>query len=113
MCVLSTQRAFTLGVKLYDNGDYEGAVVLFEEALEEYYRADVECRALCQGPHRFEDHDHILYHYSLYELISGTTTTQRPFGTRFFFIGYLCLLTRYPGKLLNNPNCCCGPGIAR
>lgn len=68
------QRAFSAGVRLYDRGNYEGAVLLFEEALEEYYRADEECRALCQGPQRFDNHDHLLYRYSLYELISDHFT---------------------------------------
>ncbi|XP_071764660.2 prolyl 3-hydroxylase 2 isoform X1 [Centroberyx gerrardi] len=68
------QRSFTAGVRLYDKGDYEGAIVLFEEALVEYYKADVECRALCQGPQRFEGHDHLLYRYSLQELISDHFT---------------------------------------
>lgn len=65
------QRAFTEAVALYDAGDYEGAVTLFEEALVEYYKADVECRALCQGPQKFEGHDHLRYRYSLHELVSG------------------------------------------
>ncbi|KAM4628667.1 prolyl 3-hydroxylase 2 [Polymixia lowei] len=68
------QRSFTAGVRLYDKADYEGAIVLFEEALVEYYKADVECRALCQGPQRFEGHDHLLYRYSLHELISDHFT---------------------------------------
>ncbi|XP_066503478.1 prolyl 3-hydroxylase 2 [Hoplias malabaricus] len=68
------QKAFSAGVKLYDNGDYEGAVVLFEEALTEYYKADAECRALCEGPQRFEEQDHMLYRYSLTELISDHYT---------------------------------------
>uniref|UniRef100_A0A8C7FIJ1 procollagen-proline 3-dioxygenase n=1 Tax=Oncorhynchus kisutch TaxID=8019 RepID=A0A8C7FIJ1_ONCKI len=64
------QSSFSAGVKLYDSADYKGAIALFEEALQEYYRADVECRALCQGPQRFEEQDHVLYRYSLYELVS-------------------------------------------
>ena len=60
-------------MRLYDDGDYEGAIVMLEKALVEYYRADVKCRALCQGPQRFEGHDHLLYRYSLHELISGET----------------------------------------
>ncbi|XP_072516862.1 prolyl 3-hydroxylase 2 [Salminus brasiliensis] len=68
------QRAFAAGVKLYDKGDYEEAVALFEEALTEYYKADVECRALCEGPQRFEEQDHVLYRYSLYELVSDHYT---------------------------------------
>lgn len=66
-----SQHSFTAAVSLYDKGDYKGAIALFEEALVEYYKADVECRALCQGPQRFEGHDHLRYHYSLHELISG------------------------------------------
>ncbi|GLD50095.1 prolyl 3-hydroxylase 2 [Lates japonicus] len=72
------QYSFTAAVALYVKGDYEGAIVLFEEALTEYYEADVECRALCQGPQRFEGHDHLRYRYSLHELISDHTITGRP-----------------------------------
>ncbi|XP_076009315.1 prolyl 3-hydroxylase 2 [Genypterus blacodes] len=68
------QRSFTMAVGLYDKDDYEGAIAMFEEALEEYYKADVECRALCQGPQRFEGHDHLRYRYSLHELISDHYT---------------------------------------
>ncbi|KAM9831600.1 prolyl 3-hydroxylase 2 [Neosynchiropus ocellatus] len=68
------QQAFSAAVKLYDAGDYEGAIHLFEGALVEYYKADVECRALCQGPQRFEGHDHIRYRYSLHELVSDHFT---------------------------------------
>uniref|UniRef100_A0A4W5P6A1 procollagen-proline 3-dioxygenase n=1 Tax=Hucho hucho TaxID=62062 RepID=A0A4W5P6A1_9TELE len=68
------QRSFSAGVKLYDSADYKGAIALFEEALQEYYRADVECRALCQGPQRFEAQEHVLYRYSLYELVSDHFT---------------------------------------
>uniref|UniRef100_A0A3Q1H005 procollagen-proline 3-dioxygenase n=1 Tax=Acanthochromis polyacanthus TaxID=80966 RepID=A0A3Q1H005_9TELE len=68
------QRSFTAAVRLYDKGDYEAALGLFEEALVEYYKADVECRALCQGPQRFEGHDHLRYRYSLHELVSDHYT---------------------------------------
>uniref|UniRef100_A0A674CMM8 procollagen-proline 3-dioxygenase n=1 Tax=Salmo trutta TaxID=8032 RepID=A0A674CMM8_SALTR len=68
------QRSFSAGVKLYDKANYEEAISLFEEALQEYYRADVECRALCQGPQRFEEQDHVLYRYSLYQLVSDHFT---------------------------------------
>ncbi|XP_029355306.1 prolyl 3-hydroxylase 2 isoform X2 [Echeneis naucrates] len=68
------QHSFTAAVRLYDSGDYEGAIALFEDALAEYYKADVECRALCQGPQRFEGHDHLRYRYSLHELVSDHFT---------------------------------------
>uniref|UniRef100_A0A8C1RF14 procollagen-proline 3-dioxygenase n=1 Tax=Cyprinus carpio TaxID=7962 RepID=A0A8C1RF14_CYPCA len=68
------QKAFFAGVKLYDKGNYEESVTLFEEALTEYYHADVECRALCEGPQHFEEQKHVLYKYNLYELISDHYT---------------------------------------
>ncbi|XP_049321333.1 prolyl 3-hydroxylase 2 isoform X1 [Astyanax mexicanus] len=68
------QASFSAGVKLYDEGQYEEAVALFEEALTEYYKADVECRALCEGPQRFEEQDHVLYRYGLFELVSDHYT---------------------------------------
>uniref|UniRef100_A0A672JP59 procollagen-proline 3-dioxygenase n=1 Tax=Salarias fasciatus TaxID=181472 RepID=A0A672JP59_SALFA len=68
------QHSFTAAVRLYDKGDYDAAVSLFEDALLEYYKADVECRALCQGPQKFEGHDHLRYRYSLHELISDHFT---------------------------------------
>ncbi|XP_004570276.2 prolyl 3-hydroxylase 2 isoform X1 [Maylandia zebra] len=68
------QRSFTAAVQLYDKGDYEGATALFEEALVEYYKADVDCRALCQGPQKFEGQDHLRYRYSLHEVVSDHFT---------------------------------------
>uniref|UniRef100_A0A8C9TKI5 procollagen-proline 3-dioxygenase n=1 Tax=Scleropages formosus TaxID=113540 RepID=A0A8C9TKI5_SCLFO len=64
------QKAFTMGVKHYDSGDYEKAIEHFEEALLEYFNADVECRVLCEGPQKFADNEHLHYRPSLYELIS-------------------------------------------
>lgn len=71
---LYVQKAFTAAVQLYDNGNYEASVTLFEEALTEYYKADTECRVLCEGPQSFKDHDHVHYRYTISELISGTNT---------------------------------------
>uniref|UniRef100_A0A671YZ05 procollagen-proline 3-dioxygenase n=1 Tax=Sparus aurata TaxID=8175 RepID=A0A671YZ05_SPAAU len=68
------QRSFAAAVKLYNSGDYEAAIGLFEEALTEYYKADVECRALCHWPQRFEGYDYLRYRYSLYEVISDHFT---------------------------------------
>ncbi|XP_076134556.1 prolyl 3-hydroxylase 2 [Alosa pseudoharengus] len=68
------QKAFAEGVKLYEQGEYGKAIPFFEEALTQYFKADVECRALCEGPQRFVEQDHVLYRYSLYELISDHYT---------------------------------------
>ncbi|GAA6110114.1 prolyl 3-hydroxylase 2 [Tachysurus ichikawai] len=71
---LYVQSAFTAAVQLYDNGDFEESVTLFEKALAEYYKSDAECRVLCEGPQSFRDHDHVLYRYTLSELISDHYT---------------------------------------
>ncbi|XP_062868503.1 prolyl 3-hydroxylase 2 [Trichomycterus rosablanca] len=68
------ERAFSAGVQLYNDGNYEEAVALFEEALTKYYKADIDCRALCDGPQHFSEQDHVLYRYSLTELISDHYT---------------------------------------
>ncbi|XP_031431303.1 prolyl 3-hydroxylase 2 isoform X1 [Clupea harengus] len=68
------QKAFAEGVKLYEQDQYGEAITFFEEALTQYFKADLECRALCEGPQRFVEQDHVLYRYSLYELISDHYT---------------------------------------
>uniref|UniRef100_A0A8D0CBJ1 procollagen-proline 3-dioxygenase n=1 Tax=Scleropages formosus TaxID=113540 RepID=A0A8D0CBJ1_SCLFO len=67
---IDREAPFTMGVKHYDSGDYEKAIEHFEEALLEYFNADVECRVLCEGPQKFADNEHLHYRPSLYELIS-------------------------------------------
>lgn len=74
------QRSFTVAVQRYERGDYDGAVALFEEALGEYFKADVECRALCQSPQRFEGYDFLRYRYSLHEVVSGERQTHLTLG---------------------------------
>uniref|UniRef100_A0A8C3B221 procollagen-proline 3-dioxygenase n=1 Tax=Cyclopterus lumpus TaxID=8103 RepID=A0A8C3B221_CYCLU len=68
------QRSFAAAVSLYEKGEHEGAIALFEEAVVEYYKADSECRALCQWPQRFEGHDYLRYRYSLHEVVSDHFT---------------------------------------
>lgn len=71
-------------MRRYERGDYHGAAALFEEALEEYFKADVECRALCQSPQRFEGYDFLRYRYSLHEVVSGEHQTIRTNLHRLF-----------------------------
>ena len=78
--LLCLQKAFAEGVKLYEQDQYGEAITFFEEALTQYFKADLECRALCEGPQRFVEQDHVLYRYSLYELISGETPEDSPGG---------------------------------
>ncbi|CAH2247964.1 prolyl 3-hydroxylase 2 [Pelobates cultripes] len=58
------------GVKLYDTEQYRLAIERFEEALKQYYQADAECRAMCAGPHKFDEYEYVEYSASLYEAIA-------------------------------------------
>ncbi|XP_075058400.1 prolyl 3-hydroxylase 2 [Mixophyes fleayi] len=58
------------GVKLYDKEQYEQAIKHFEEALKGYYKADVECRAMCWGPQKFDEYEYVDYSATLYEVIA-------------------------------------------
>lgn len=101
-CFAPSQRSFAAAVKLYDKGDFEAAIVVFEEALVEYYKADVQCRALCQWPQKFEGYDYLRYRYSLYEVISGKTGEVLSLEKEGFFLAgcyYSATLVyhRWPG----------------
>lgn len=61
---------YRAGVRYYDAEQYLQAINYFEGALVGYYRADEECRLLCQGPQRFEEYDYLGYNANLYEAIS-------------------------------------------
>ncbi|XP_069830514.1 prolyl 3-hydroxylase 2 [Dendropsophus ebraccatus] len=58
------------GIKLYDQGQYKQAIKHFEDALKGYYRADVECRAMCGGPQKFTEYEYVDYSATLYEGIA-------------------------------------------
>lgn len=102
MCLpVPSQRCFAAAVKLYDQGDFAAAIAEFEEALLEYFRADVECRALCQWPQKFEGYDYLRYRYSLYEVVSGKTgevlycISKRAFSTNQGW-RWRCVFTPHP-----------------
>lgn len=68
---VSLQENYNAGVKHYENDDFEPAIKHFEKALREYFKEDMECRALCEGPQRFEEYEYLEYKAGLYEAIAG------------------------------------------
>ena len=68
---VSLQESYNAGVKHYEADDFEAAIKYFEQALREYYNEDMECRALCEGPQRFEEYEYLRYKGGLYEAIAG------------------------------------------
>lgn len=65
------QESYNAGVKHYEVDDFELAIKYFEQALREYFSEDMECRALCEGPQRFEEYEYLGYKAGLYEAIAG------------------------------------------
>ncbi|XP_059247273.1 prolyl 3-hydroxylase 2 [Mustela nigripes] len=63
-------ESYSAGVKHYEADDFELAIKYFEQALREYYSEDTECRALCEGPQRFEEYEYLGYKAGLYEAIA-------------------------------------------
>ncbi|KAG8581539.1 hypothetical protein GDO81_007716 [Engystomops pustulosus] len=61
---------YQTGIKLYDQEQYEQAIKHFEEALKGYYHADVECRAMCAGPQKFDEYEYVDYSATLFEGIA-------------------------------------------
>ncbi|KAL6035405.1 hypothetical protein STEG23_036429, partial [Scotinomys teguina] len=63
-------ESYNAGVKHYEADDFEAAIKYFEQALREYFNEDMECRALCEGPQRFEEYEYLGYKGGLYEAIA-------------------------------------------
>ncbi|CAD7690892.1 unnamed protein product [Nyctereutes procyonoides] len=64
------KESYSAGVKYYEADDFELAIKYFEQALREYFNEDMECRALCEGPQRFEEYEYLGYKAGLYEAIA-------------------------------------------
>ncbi|XP_048844460.1 prolyl 3-hydroxylase 2 isoform X2 [Brienomyrus brachyistius] len=64
------QHVFLVGVEHYRKGDHEEAVRHFERALVEYYKADMECRVLCEDQQNFGEQTSSAFWNNVYQLIS-------------------------------------------
>uniref|UniRef100_A0A8C3HB73 procollagen-proline 3-dioxygenase n=1 Tax=Chrysemys picta bellii TaxID=8478 RepID=A0A8C3HB73_CHRPI len=61
---------FRLGVKFYTEEQPQPAILHLEKALEEYFVADTECRALCEGPYDYEGYNYLEYNADLVQAIT-------------------------------------------
>ncbi|XP_075762972.1 prolyl 3-hydroxylase 1 isoform X2 [Pelodiscus sinensis] len=61
---------FRLGVKFYTEEQPQAAILHLEKALEEYFVADAECRALCEGPYDYEGYNYLEYNADLVQAIT-------------------------------------------
>uniref|UniRef100_A0A6J0UUQ0 procollagen-proline 3-dioxygenase n=1 Tax=Pogona vitticeps TaxID=103695 RepID=A0A6J0UUQ0_9SAUR len=60
---------FRLGVSYYTEEDPQAAIVHLEKALEDYWAADAECRALCEGAYDYDGYNYLDYTADLYQAI--------------------------------------------
>nr|XP_020770327.1 prolyl 3-hydroxylase 1 [Odocoileus virginianus texanus] len=61
---------FRLGVRLYSEEQPQEAVPHLEAALREYFVADEECRALCEGPYDYDGYNYLEYNADLFQAIT-------------------------------------------
>ncbi|XP_043917827.1 prolyl 3-hydroxylase 1 [Protopterus annectens] len=61
---------FRLGVMLYTDEDFTSAADHFEKALEKYFVANEECRAMCEGPYDYEGYNYMDYNADLFQSVT-------------------------------------------
>ncbi|XP_019396904.1 PREDICTED: prolyl 3-hydroxylase 1 [Crocodylus porosus] len=64
------QTKFRLGVRFYMEEQPAAAILHLEKALEEYFVADAECRALCEGPYDYEGYNYLEYSADLFQAMT-------------------------------------------
>nr|XP_020026617.1 prolyl 3-hydroxylase 1 isoform X2 [Castor canadensis] len=64
------KHEFRLGVRLYSEEQPQEAVIHLEAALQEYFVADEECRALCEGPYDYDGYNYLDYNADLFQAIT-------------------------------------------
>ncbi|MGH0126939.1 UNVERIFIED_CONTAM: hypothetical protein FKN15_029996 [Acipenser sinensis] len=62
---------FRQGVKLYTDDQFQPAIEPFERALEAYFSADLECRAICEGAYDYDGYNYLEYSADLFQAITG------------------------------------------
>ncbi|NWR79272.1 P3H1 hydroxylase, partial [Centropus unirufus] len=68
--LIPSQKEFRLGVRFYSEEQPAAAILHLEKALEEYFVADAECRALCEGPYDYEGYNYLEYNADLFQAIT-------------------------------------------
>uniref|UniRef100_A0A4W3GM17 procollagen-proline 3-dioxygenase n=1 Tax=Callorhinchus milii TaxID=7868 RepID=A0A4W3GM17_CALMI len=63
-------ESFRAGVRLYTDEQFLASIELFEKALVQYLQADMECRALCEGPYLFDGYSYMEYNADLFQAIT-------------------------------------------
>lgn len=51
--------------------EFSLAIEHFETAMEEYFAADLECRALCEGIYDYDGYNYLEYYADLFQSMTG------------------------------------------
>lgn len=76
------QAEFLEGKRLYSADDFSSSVGHFEAALKEFFPADAECRALCEGAYDYDGYNYMEYNADLFQSITGKQQTSFLFSAR-------------------------------
>ncbi|KAK3536768.1 hypothetical protein QTP86_023010 [Hemibagrus guttatus] len=66
---------FLEGKRLYSADGFSDSIEHFEKALEEFFTADAECRALCEGEYDYDGYNYMEYNADLFQSITGRQPT--------------------------------------
>ncbi len=69
----SSQAEFLLGKSYYSDDSFGLAAEHFEVAVHEYFTADKECRALCEGAYDYDGYNYMEYSADLFQTMTGET----------------------------------------
>ncbi|CAG5984671.1 unnamed protein product [Menidia menidia] len=61
---------FLLGKQHYSDDLFDKAAAHFEAAVDEYFTADRECRALCEGAYHYDGYNYMEYSADLYQTVT-------------------------------------------
>ncbi|XP_077384585.1 prolyl 3-hydroxylase 1-like isoform X1 [Festucalex cinctus] len=61
---------FLMGKSYYSSNSYSLAAKLFEVAVTEYFIADEECRAICEGSYKYDGYNYMEYNADLYQTMT-------------------------------------------
>ncbi|XP_061639937.1 prolyl 3-hydroxylase 1 [Phyllopteryx taeniolatus] len=61
---------FLAGKSYYSDNSFGLAAKLFEVAVDEYFVADEECRALCEGSYNYDGYNYMEYNADLYQTMT-------------------------------------------
>lgn len=79
MSVPSPQAEFLLGKSYYSDDSFGLAAEHFEVAVSDFFVADKECRALCEGAYDYDGYNYMEYSADLFQTMTGETPHLRLF----------------------------------